>query len=365
MTQPEVLEQEQITECLHKSHGSSKVFTDYMIQSLVKFKISVFDDAFSSTLCMQSFLCEHCALLLTLKSNYLHSFKYIFNLFRNKNATTSSEFFLAYSVSIIVQSILFYPCIFTKFINHHNLSSVLFAWLQFLDVFWANAMHLICCKEDFTNWKHRHCIDLNKWNCIALISVFMHKMKINIMNLYIKYEYFDHLMTTRLFRFSQYESELHGANPESDNYILAVMDAIDVFVRLFVRFYLKNLKQLTSTRKMKEKLHHFKYNNWYLESKQQDLLKHDIERFKMIYYSYKKYNNKKCGNSICQKLCNKKEEWYKCGGCELIYFCGKKCQKYSWSRLNHRNICKQLKSMCNSVKIQHCPRTKTIRLFTC
>eukprot|EP01084_Bolivina_argentea_P020745 38557_1 len=33
-----------------------------------------------------------------------------------------------------------------------------------------------------------------------------------------------------------------------------------------------------------------------------------------------------------------------CGGCKLVYYCSKTCQKYDWSRQNHRHICAPLKN---------------------
>ena len=52
-----------------------------------------------------------------------------------------------------------------------------------------------------------------------------------------------------------------------------------------------------------------------------------------------KYHQRiKCGNLFCNQN-NKHNEWKKCARCKVIYYCSKKCQKYDWNKLKHRNIC--------------------------
>merc|ERR1712228_1142768 len=60
--------------------------------------------------------------------------------------------------------------------------------------------------------------------------------------------------------------------------------------------------------------------------------------------------NKYCGNPICkyfQKSNNKENEskiaMKICGGCKLLYFCSKKCQKICWNRFNHKFHCMKLR----------------------
>eukprot|EP01084_Bolivina_argentea_P036586 67655_1 len=39
-----------------------------------------------------------------------------------------------------------------------------------------------------------------------------------------------------------------------------------------------------------------------------------------------------------------RREWYKCGGCKMVYYCSRHCQKYDWNIFNHKAICCKLKN---------------------
>ena len=44
------------------------------------------------------------------------------------------------------------------------------------------------------------------------------------------------------------------------------------------------------------------------------------------------------------KVLNK---WYICGGCKLVYYCSRKCQKISWNKQNHAYQCKIIQKYQN------------------
>ena len=48
---------------------------------------------------------------------------------------------------------------------------------------------------------------------------------------------------------------------------------------------------------------------------------------------YYDYENKK----------KKYKKWYKCKGCEAVFYCSKKCQKYDWVRGDHKYGCLQIR----------------------
>ena len=76
------------------------------------------------------------------------------------------------------------------------------------------------------------------------------------------------------------------------------------------------------------------------------------------------YCCQKCGNTKCNKTYlqskyglslkstikmkkdglwhNRKQinKWYICGGCKLVKYCSRKCQKISWNKQNHAYQCK-------------------------
>eukprot|EP01084_Bolivina_argentea_P294477 506669_1 len=59
-------------------------------------------------------------------------------------------------------------------------------------------------------------------------------------------------------------------------------------------------------------------------------------------YLRKQKQNQLCSNPICKyskQLSGGKIDMKICGGCKLLYFCSRKCQKYTWNRLNHRFQC--------------------------
>ena len=38
-----------------------------------------------------------------------------------------------------------------------------------------------------------------------------------------------------------------------------------------------------------------------------------------------------------------RKKWYKCKGCKMVFYCSRKCQKYDWSRLDHKKLCHKLR----------------------
>eukprot|EP01084_Bolivina_argentea_P182668 315321_1 len=347
-----------VPSCMHQSYSSSEDYINLIMQLLIDTKKAILSQTLMPTLLYQPFLCEQCVLLLLLKSNYLHSFNYVFEMFASKNAKTLSEFMLIYSISIIIESILLYPCIMSKFLSQQTLASTLFAWLQFLQIFWGNAHHYFLHRQDFENWNCRNGIDLVRTNSYLLSAVCLLRMNINIMNWYIKYGYFDHWMDVRLFIFKNYIFSL--ADTATGEYLFRKNDIGDKLIRLFVRFYLKNLSHLKLTKKMKKELNYFRIVNVYLEKHQKQILKQDRQYIKKHCKIYS--NQKRCGNVICNK--SRKNKYYKCSGCELIYFCSKKCQKYAWTRLRHRNVCRKLKLRSKFLTLQKCPNIEMIVLHT-
>eukprot|EP01084_Bolivina_argentea_P105180 188293_1 len=109
-----------------------------------------------------------------------------------------------------------------------------------------------------------------------------------------------------------------------------------------------------------------------------------IEDFEFVPLGYKlgQKMNIGCGNSKCKKkyLCDKYglvleanaegtvpfhvwknydrkittvvNKWYICGGCKLIRFCSRKCQKYSWNRQHHKHQCDFFKVLFLHIQIE-------------
>ena len=50
---------------------------------------------------------------------------------------------------------------------------------------------------------------------------------------------------------------------------------------------------------------------------------------------------KRCGNPRCNEING--ENMKICGGCQLIYFCSRKCQKICWNRFNHKYHCMKVR----------------------
>ena len=50
---------------------------------------------------------------------------------------------------------------------------------------------------------------------------------------------------------------------------------------------------------------------------------------------------KQCGNPKCNRV--NTDDMKICGGCQLIYFCSRRCQKICWNRCNHKYHCMKLR----------------------
>merc|ERR1712150_174554 len=92
-------------------------------------------------------------------------------------------------------------------------------------------------------------------------------------------------------------------------------------------------------------------------NKKDDLIQRLQERSPLTYYRFLSLEIlrriswwKHCGNSNCKygddwKRSRKGVEMKICGGCKLIYFCSRRCQKICWNRMNHKYHCLQLRSL--------------------
>eukprot|EP01084_Bolivina_argentea_P018189 33898_1 len=80
--------------------------------------------------------------------------------------------------------------------------------------------------------------------------------------------------------------------------------------------------------------------------KQGLLEKNSLDLSKTDTYMYYKKNVRnqsgECGNNKCKVSSTK---LYICSGCQLMYYCSRKCQKYAWSRLNHKYHCLKLRTL--------------------
>jgi len=58
------------------------------------------------------------------------------------------------------------------------------------------------------------------------------------------------------------------------------------------------------------------------------------------YIQYRYGRNYKTSNMNIERLISiKKNKWYKCGGCKMVFYCRRKCQKYDWNRYHHKTLC--------------------------
>ena len=48
-----------------------------------------------------------------------------------------------------------------------------------------------------------------------------------------------------------------------------------------------------------------------------------------------------CGNAICRKI-NEGNQFKVCGKCKIVSYCSRKCQKYDWTKFNHRALCRAI-----------------------
>eukprot|EP01084_Bolivina_argentea_P094612 170093_1 len=57
-----------------------------------------------------------------------------------------------------------------------------------------------------------------------------------------------------------------------------------------------------------------------------------------------KKNDVECQNGKC-RMRKRHGKMYKCGGCRVVRYCCKKCQKYDWNKNYHKLYCKKLQKM--------------------
>eukprot|EP01084_Bolivina_argentea_P183273 316280_1 len=65
------------------------------------------------------------------------------------------------------------------------------------------------------------------------------------------------------------------------------------------------------------------------------------------YFKNEFHQNMYCAVCNLQQKNLVKKKLKVCGGCQLVYYCSKICQKYDWSRNKHRYICNDLTHALN------------------
>eukprot|EP01084_Bolivina_argentea_P036419 67379_1 len=81
--------------------------------------------------------------------------------------------------------------------------------------------------------------------------------------------------------------------------------------------------------------------NAYLYMKQSMSFNRLAQQFTRRNYYRKCKTSPQCGNRMCVyfKEIRMNVKMKICSGCKLLYFCSRKCQKYAWSRMNHKFHC--------------------------